>query len=69
MGTGTRSFGKRRNKILVRTHLTLNHLEKPLRRKTTGSGRMQYLGNVPRKYQSGFREEYTLREKSSGVVD
>ena len=29
---------------------------KAIRRKTTGTGRMRYLRNVPRRFKSGFRE-------------
>ncbi|RZC81031.1 hypothetical protein C5167_043599 [Papaver somniferum] len=38
-----------------------NWSEKALRRKTTGSGRMQYLRNVPRRFKSGFREGIVLK--------
>ncbi|RXH88597.1 hypothetical protein DVH24_000196, partial [Malus domestica] len=33
-----------------------NWSEKAIRRKTTGTGRMRYLRNVPRRFKSGFRE-------------
>lgn len=33
---------------------------KAIRRKTTGSGRMRYLRNVPRRFKSGFREGICL---------
>ncbi|KAI3984893.1 hypothetical protein MKX01_004661 [Papaver californicum] len=33
-----------------------NWSEKALMSKTTGSGRMQYLRNVPRTFKNGFRE-------------
>ncbi|KAI3988799.1 hypothetical protein MKX01_016370 [Papaver californicum] len=33
-----------------------NWSEKALMRKITGSGRMQYLRNVPRRFKNGFRE-------------
>ncbi|XP_021719348.1 60S ribosomal protein L37-like [Chenopodium quinoa] len=29
---------------------------KAIRRKTTGTGRMRYLRNVPRRFKTGFRE-------------
>ena len=29
---------------------------KAIRRKTTGTGRMRYLKNVPRRFKTGFRE-------------
>nr|GFC48491.1 60S ribosomal protein L37-3 [Tanacetum cinerariifolium] len=29
---------------------------KAIRRKTTGTGRMRYMRNVPRRFKSGFRE-------------
>ncbi|KAL7191306.1 hypothetical protein ACSBR2_023388 [Camellia fascicularis] len=35
---------------------TYNWSVKAIRRKTTGTGRMRYLRNVPRRFKSGFRE-------------
>ncbi|KAH0987354.1 hypothetical protein GBA52_014531 [Prunus armeniaca] len=35
-----------------------------IRRKTTGTGRMRYLLNVPRRFKSGFREEEAKEEGS-----
>ncbi|PHU09689.1 60S ribosomal protein L37-1, partial [Capsicum chinense] len=60
-GKGTGSFGKRRNK----THT----LVKALRRKTTGTGRMRYLRNVPRRFKTNFREgtEATPRKKGTAA--
>ncbi|CAB4309193.1 unnamed protein product [Prunus armeniaca] len=37
---------------------------KAIRRKTTGTGRMRYLRNVPRRFKSGFREEEAKEEGS-----
>ncbi|MCL7041783.1 hypothetical protein MKW94_001575 [Papaver nudicaule] len=57
----TESFGKircaRRSYFLQKSRCAAyNWSEKALGRKTTGSGRMQYLRNVPRRFKSGFRE-------------
>ncbi|CAB4278704.1 unnamed protein product [Prunus armeniaca] len=46
-----------------------SHMDEPLdvkaiRRKTTGTGRMRYLRNVPRRFKSGFREEEAKEEGS-----
>ncbi|PWA73054.1 hypothetical protein CTI12_AA264190 [Artemisia annua] len=35
-----------------------NWSEKAIRRKTTGTGRMRYMRNVPRRFKSGFREGF-----------
>ncbi|EOA38685.1 hypothetical protein CARUB_v10010668mg, partial [Capsella rubella] len=35
---------------------TYNWSVKAIRRKTTGTGRMRYLRNVPRRFKTGFRE-------------
>lgn len=35
---------------------------KAIRRKTTGTGRMRYLRNVPRRFKTGFREGILLIE-------
>ncbi|CAL8154434.1 unnamed protein product [Prunus armeniaca] len=45
--------------------LRQSHLDvKAIRRKTTGTGRMRYLRNVPRRFKSGFREEEAKEEGS-----
>lgn len=36
---------------------------KAIRRKTTGTGRMRYLRNVPRRFKTGFREGMILPSK------
>ncbi|KAJ0770271.1 putative ribosomal protein L37ae/L37e [Helianthus annuus] len=52
-----------------------NWSEKAIRRKTTGTGRMRYLRNVPRRFKSGFREGknyFTLQlcfQKSITLID
>lgn len=33
-----------------------NWAHKSLRRRTTGTGRMQYLKSLPRRFKNGFRE-------------
>ena len=40
-----------------------NWSTKAIRRKTTGTGRMQYLKNLPRRFKNGFREG-TSKNKS-----
>ncbi|PHU15102.1 60S ribosomal protein L37-3, partial [Capsicum chinense] len=57
-GKGTGSFGKRRNKT---------HTLCAIRRKTTGTGRMRYLRNVPRRFKTNFREgtEAAPRKKAA----
>eukprot|EP00164_Ancoracysta_twista_P000226 GFYU01000325.1.p2 GENE.GFYU01000325.1~~GFYU01000325.1.p2 ORF type:complete len:107 (-),score=15.23 GFYU01000325.1:63-338(-) len=35
---------------------TYNWAEKAIRRKTTGSGRMRHLKELPRRFKNGFRE-------------
>ncbi|KAG6384199.1 hypothetical protein SASPL_156003 [Salvia splendens] len=42
---------------------------KAIRRKTTGTGRMRYLRNVPRRFKTNFREgtEATPRKKAAAV--
>jgi len=42
-----------------------NWSEKSLRRKTTGTGRMRYLRDLPRRYKNGFREGLQARPKIS----
>ncbi|KAJ8898946.1 hypothetical protein K2173_008445 [Erythroxylum novogranatense] len=39
---------------------------KATRRKTTGTGRMRYLRNVPRKFKSGFREGTGVSPRKKG---
>ncbi|KAM1022501.1 hypothetical protein ACFX15_042624 [Malus domestica] len=43
-----------------------NWSEKALRRKTTGTGRMRYLRNVPRRFKSGFLEGTQAAPRSKG---
>ena len=38
---------------------------KAKRRRTTGTGRMQYLKNVSRRFKNGFREGKTAKPKAS----
>ncbi|KAI3919587.1 hypothetical protein MKX01_018410, partial [Papaver californicum] len=45
----------------------VNWSEKDLMRKTTGSGRMQYLRNVPRRFKSGFREGTQVAPRKIGA--
>ncbi|CAH8358230.1 unnamed protein product [Eruca vesicaria subsp. sativa] len=48
---------------------TYNWSVKAIRRKTTGTGRMRYLKNVPRRFKTGFREgtEAKPRNKSAAA--
>ena len=47
--------------ILMILYLLLDNWSvKAIRRKTTGTGRMRYLKNVPRRFKTGFREGITL---------
>ncbi|KAJ3176100.1 60S ribosomal protein L37 [Geranomyces variabilis] len=39
--------------------------EKGKRRKTTGTGRMQHLKNVARRFKNGFREGSTAKPKTA----
>ncbi|KAH0754996.1 hypothetical protein KY290_025266 [Solanum tuberosum] len=65
MGKGTGSFGKRRNK----THtLKYNWSVKALRRKTTGTGRMRYLRNDPRRFKTNFREGTEAAPRKKGTA-
>ncbi|KAF5818754.1 putative ribosomal protein L37e [Helianthus annuus] len=41
---------------------------KAIRRKTTGTGRMRYLRNVPRRFKSGFREGTQATPRSKGTA-
>ncbi|KIZ05698.1 60S ribosomal protein L37-3 [Monoraphidium neglectum] len=61
-GKGTGSFGKRRNK----THTLCRHQwgQKAIRRKTTGTGRMSYLKDLPRRFKNGFREGTEAKPKA-----
>ncbi|KAI7987520.1 60S ribosomal protein L37-3 [Camellia lanceoleosa] len=82
MGKGTGSFGKRRNKthtLCVRCGRRSFHLQKSrcsaynwsvkaIRRKTTGTGRMRYLRNVPRRFKSGFREGTEAAPRKKGTT-
>ncbi|CAH2036479.1 unnamed protein product [Thlaspi arvense] len=45
---------------------TYNWSVKAIRRKTTGTGRMRYLRNVPRRFKTGFREG-TVPKPSQGT--
>ena len=39
---------------------------KAIRRRTTGTGRMRYLKNVPRRFKNGFREGTVALPKNKG---
>ncbi|TXG69059.1 hypothetical protein EZV62_003994 [Acer yangbiense] len=41
---------------------------KAIRRKTTGTGRMKYLRNVPRRFKSGFREGTEAAPRKKGAA-
>ncbi|XP_057458866.1 60S ribosomal protein L37-3 [Lotus japonicus] len=41
---------------------------KAIRRKTTGTGRMRYLRNVPRRFKSGFREGTEAAPRNKGAA-
>ncbi|KAF7800795.1 60S ribosomal protein L37-3 [Senna tora] len=41
---------------------------KAIRRKTTGTGRMRYLRNVPRRFKSGFREGTEAAPRKKGAA-
>ena len=43
---------------------TDNWSEKSKRRRTTGTGRMQHLKNMPRRYKNGFREGTQAKPKA-----
>ncbi|KAL9350706.1 hypothetical protein Peur_057961 [Populus x canadensis] len=45
-----------------------NWSEKAIRRKTTGTGRMRYLRNVPRRFKSGFREGTQAEPRKKGTA-
>ncbi|GKB06030.1 60S ribosomal protein L37-3 [Tanacetum coccineum] len=45
-----------------------NWSEKAIRRKTTGTGRMRYMRNVPRRFKSGFREGTQATPRSKGAA-
>ncbi|CAK7356695.1 unnamed protein product [Dovyalis caffra] len=48
--------------------LIYNWSEKAIRRKTTGTGRMRYLRNVPRRFKSGFREGTQAEPRKKGAA-
>ncbi|KAL8204990.1 hypothetical protein R6Q57_010613 [Mikania cordata] len=41
---------------------------KAIRRKTTGTGRMRYLRNVPRRFKSNFREGTQATPRTKGAA-
>ncbi|KAL9244644.1 hypothetical protein vseg_018402 [Gypsophila vaccaria] len=41
---------------------------KAIRRKTTGTGRMRYLRNVPRRFKTGFREGTQAAPRKQAAV-
>ncbi|XP_011001601.1 PREDICTED: 60S ribosomal protein L37-3-like [Populus euphratica] len=45
-----------------------NWSEKAIRRKTTGTGRMRYLRNVPCRFKSGFREGTQAEPRKKGTA-
>ncbi|CAL5355406.1 unnamed protein product [Camellia sinensis] len=47
---------------------TYNWSVKAIRRKTTGTGRMRYLRNVPRRFKSGFREGTEAAPRKKGAA-
>jgi hypothetical protein len=42
---------------------------KAIRRKTTGTGRMRYLKDVPRRFKNGFREGMRRRHFNSFLLE
>ncbi|ESZ91804.1 hypothetical protein SBOR_7820 [Sclerotinia borealis F-4128] len=55
MTKGTASFGKRHNKTHTLCRRCDNWGEKAKRRKTTGTGRMRHMKEVPRRFKNGFQ--------------
>ncbi|KAF3485051.1 hypothetical protein F2Q69_00052157 [Brassica cretica] len=47
---------------------TYNWSVKTIRRKTTGTGRMRYLRNVPRRFKTSFREDTSRRAVAPPVL-
>ncbi|KAK0588738.1 hypothetical protein LWI29_004851 [Acer saccharum] len=47
---------------------TYNWSVKAIRRKTTGTGRMKYLRNVPCRFKSGFRECTKAAPRKKGAA-
>ncbi|KAH0913975.1 hypothetical protein HID58_028421 [Brassica napus] len=43
-------------------------LVKAIRRKTTGTGRMRYLRNVPRRFKTGFREGTEAKPRNKAAA-
>ncbi|CAL5359113.1 unnamed protein product [Camellia sinensis] len=52
--------------LLAKGHY--NWSVKAIRRKTTGTGRMRYLRNVPRRFKSGFREGTEAAPRKKGAA-
>ncbi|CAN7097517.1 BnaA06g01640D [Brassica napus] len=47
---------------------TYNWSVKAIRRKTTGTGRMRYLRNVPRRFKTGFREGTEAKPRNKAAA-
>ncbi|TQD77696.1 hypothetical protein C1H46_036757 [Malus baccata] len=55
-------------RVSLSAHSHDNWSEKAIRRKTTGTGRMRYLRNVPRRFKSGFREGTEAAPRKKGAA-
>ncbi|KAG5397174.1 hypothetical protein IGI04_018988 [Brassica rapa subsp. trilocularis] len=54
--------------IVVCSMLSDNWSVKAIRRKTTGTGRMRYLRNVPRRFKTGFREGTEAKPRNKAAA-
>ncbi|KAF5936169.1 hypothetical protein HYC85_027298 [Camellia sinensis] len=56
------------SKEMTEARILDNWSVKAIRRKTTGTGRMRYLRNVPRRFKSGFREGTEAAPRKKGAA-
>ncbi|KAL0661962.1 hypothetical protein Bca4012_098799 [Brassica carinata] len=60
--------GKFRKEEEQEPHALYNWSVKAIRRKTTGTGRMRYLRNVPRRFKTGFREGTEAKPRNKAAA-
>ncbi|RID63108.1 hypothetical protein BRARA_E02134, partial [Brassica rapa] len=67
---GRRSFHiqKSRCSTCAYSRETYNWSVKTIRRKTTGTGRMRYLRNVPRRFKTSFREGTEAKPRNKAAA-
>ncbi|KAL0719382.1 hypothetical protein Bca4012_068706 [Brassica carinata] len=62
---GNREFRKEEEQ---ESHSVYNWSVKAIRRKTTGTGRMRYLKNVPRRFKTCFREGTEAKPRNKAAA-